>query len=110
MISQYWVGQIPAAPLVIEVKDDEGEAVNLSSYSNFEVQLLNHEEDLISTASGSLDTSNKSTGRFIWSWPTNASLFEYEGEYLFRLKITKTGALDYTTSHTIRVSEFGGTR
>jgi hypothetical protein len=110
MISQYWVGQIPATPLVIEIKDDEGEAVNLSSYTNFEVELLNQDQDLISTQSGSLDTSNKSTGRFIWSWPTNASLFEYRGDYLLRLKITKTGALDFTTSHTIRVSEFGGTR
>jgi hypothetical protein len=108
MISQYWLGQIPAAPLVIEIKDDEGEAVNLSTYTNFEIELLNPYDYLIDTVDGSLDTSNKGTGRFIWNWPTGESLFDTEGEYLFRLKMKKTNALDYTTSHTINVTGFGG--
>lgn len=109
MISQYWVGQIPAAPLVIEIKDDEGDAVNLSSYTSFTVELLNPFNDLLQTTGGTLDTSNKATGRFIWSWPTNDSLFDDEGEYLLRLRMAKSGALDFTTSHTINVTEFGGT-
>lgn len=109
MISQYWVGQIPATPLVIEIKDDEGDAVNLSSYTSFTVELLNPFNDLLETAGGTLDTSNKATGRFIWSWPTTDSLFDDEGEYLLRLKMAKNGALDFTTSHTIVVTEFGGT-
>lgn len=108
MISQYWVGQIPGTPLVIEVKDDDGDALNLSSYTNFQVEILNPFNDFLPLAGGSLDTSNKATGRFIWTWPTNDSLFDDEGEYLLRLKISKNGALDYTSTHTIYVSEIGG--
>lgn len=107
MISKYWVGQIPATPLVIEIRNDDGELVDLSSYTSFEVQILDPYNDILDLA-GTLDTSNKATGRLIWSWPTGGTIFEFEGEYILRLKMSKSGALDYTSQHTINVSEFGG--
>ena len=107
MISKYWVGQIPATPLVIEIRNDDGELVNLSSYTGFEVQILDPYNDELNLA-GTLDTTNKAIGRLVWSWPTGGTIFEFEGEYILRIKMTKTGALDYTSQHVLYVSEYGG--
>lgn len=108
MISKYWVGQIPATPLVIEIRNDDGELVDLSSYTTFTVQILDPYNDILDL-NGSLDTSNKDAGRFVWSWPTGGTIFEYPGEYILRLEIAKSGALDYTSQHVLYVSEYGGT-
>lgn len=110
MISQYWVGQKPASPLIIEIRNDNGELVDCSAYTTFTVEILDPYNDYLDTLNGSLNTSSKATGRFIWTWPTSASLFDFDGEYLFRFKMTNNNAEDYTSHHTFYVSHFGGTR
>ncbi len=40
MISQYWIGQIPARPLSILVKNQDGSDFNLSGYTTINVKML----------------------------------------------------------------------
>lgn len=109
MISQYWIDQIPARPLSIQVKDQSGADMNLSLYTTIEAVLLGTRNEEIALTGAVLDTSNKVTGNIIFRWPTDRSLFDYPGDYVFQLKMSGTGRLDFTTTHTIRVRELGRT-
>jgi hypothetical protein len=110
MISQYWIDQIPARPLSIQVKDENGEDINLSLYTTIEAVLLGSNNEEIDLAGSVLDTTAKSVGNIIFRWPTTRSLFEYPGDYVLQIKLTGTGRLDFTTTHTLRVRELGRTR
>ena len=107
MISQYWKEQIPAKPLSIKVKDQSGTDMNLSLYTTIEALLVGSNNDLVDLTGSVLDTSNKVTGNIVFKWPTDRSLFEYAGDYLFQLKLSGTGRKDFTTTHPIRVKELG---
>ena len=107
MISQYWIDQIPARPLSILIKDQSGTDMNLSLYTTIEAVLLGSKNEEISVTGSVLDTSNKAIGSIIFRWPTDRSLFKYPGDYIFQLKMSGTGRLDFTTTHTIRVRELG---
>lgn len=110
MISQYWTDQIPAQPLAIEIRDSLGNLLNMSGYTNFTVELLDEYNNEISLAGSSLNTSQISSGRLIFSWPTDRTLFDDPGEYLLRIKLSKNNAVDYTSTHLIMVKEFGKVR
>jgi hypothetical protein len=107
MISQYWINQIPARPLSIQVKDQDGNNVNLSPYTTIAAVLLGSNNEEISLTGSTLNTSGKEYGTIIFEWPTDRSLFEYPGDYVFQLKLSATGKLDFTTTHTLRVRELG---
>jgi len=107
MISQYWKDQIPAKPLSIQVKDQSGTDMNLSLYTTIEALLIGSNNEIIDLTGSVLDTSNKVTGNIIFRWPTSRSLFEWAGDYVFQLKLSGTGKLDFTTTHPIRVKELG---
>ena len=107
MISQYWIDQIPARPLSIQVKDQSGADMNLSLYTTIEAVLIGSRNEEITLTGAVLDTANKVTGNIIFRWPTDRSLFDYPGDYVFQLKMSGTGRLDFTTTHTIRVRELG---
>jgi len=107
MISQYWIDQIPARPLSIQVKDQDGNNVNLSPYTTIEAVMIGSRNEDISLTGATLNTSAKDLGTIIFEWPTDRSLFEYPGDYVFQLKMSGTGRLDFTTTHTIRVRELG---
>jgi hypothetical protein len=107
MISQYWIDQIPARPLSIQVKDQDGNDINLSAYTTIEAVLLGTRNEEISLTGATLNTSGKDLGIIIFEWPTTRSLFDYAGDYVFQLKMSGTGKLDFTTTHTIRVRELG---
>lgn len=110
MISQYWTDQIPAQPLAIELRDSNGSLLNMSGYTNFTVELLDEWNNEISTTGSTLNTTQVSSGRLIFSWPTDRTLFTDAGEYLLRIKLSKNGAIDYSTTHLIIVKEFGKVR
>lgn len=110
MISQYWIDQIPARPLSIQVKDEDGVDINLSLYTTIEAVLLGSNNEEIDLTGSVLDTTAKSVGNIIFRWPTTRSLFEYPGDYVLQIKLTGTGRLDFTTAHTLRVRELGRTR
>lgn len=110
MISQYWIDQIPARPLSIQVKDEDGVDLNLSLYTTIEAVLLGSNNEEIDLTGSVLDTTAKSVGNIIFRWPTTRSLFEYPGDYVLQIKLTGAGRLDFTTAHTLRVRELGRTR
>lgn len=107
MISQYWIDQIPARPLSIQVKDQSGADMNLSLYTNIEAVLIGSNNQEIDLTGSVLDTNNKAIGTIVFRWPTTRSLFDEPGDYVFQLKLGGNGRLDFTTTHTLRVRELG---
>jgi hypothetical protein len=110
MISQYWKDQIPARPLSIQVKDQDGNDMNLSGYTSYAVKMLGSRNEEISLTGSTLNTGNADIGKFIFRWPTDRTLFDYSGDYVIQLELTGTGKKDYTSTHTIRVRELGRVR
>lgn len=108
MISQYWVGQIPARPLSITVKNQGGEDYDLSAYSTITAKMLGSNNEEISLDGATINTANKNLGKIGFIWPTDKSLFEYPGDYVLQLQLVGTNKKDFTTTHTIRVRELGG--
>jgi hypothetical protein len=106
--SQYWVGQIPARPIAIDVRDSFGRAVSLNAYTGFNVIVLGSNNEEIDLTGSTLNTAGASTGRFIFRWPTDRSVFEESGEYLLQLELTSPTARDFTTEHNIKVRRLGG--
>lgn len=108
-INQYWVGQIPSIPIPITVYDSRGQVMNLSAYTDFKVVLLGSDNEVIDTTGSTLLTSGAATGRFVFRWPADRSLFNKAGEYLLQLEIDGAGGTkDFTTTHAIRVKRIGG--
>lgn len=109
MISQYWIDQIPARPLSIQVRTQSGDDANLSGYTDIEAVMLGSNNEEIDLTGSVLDTAGKSIGNIIFRWPTTRSLFEYPGDYVLQIKLSGTGRLDFTSTHTLRVRELGRT-
>ena len=110
MIGQYWRHQIPARPLSIQVKDSDGNDMDLSGYTTFTIKMLGSYNEELDLTGSTLNTTNKDIGKFTWFWPTDRSLFEYPGDYILQLECVGTGRKDYTTTHTLRVRELGKVR
>lgn len=107
-VSNYWVGDIPSAPLTIRVRDSRGNPLNLLGYT-FEVNLLGSDNEEIDASGGVLQTAGAVDGRLVFRWPTDESLFDKPGEYLLQLELNgPSGTKDSTTAHTIRVRKLGG--
>ena len=107
MISQYWIDQIPARPLSIQVKDQDGNDLSLSGYDTIEVVMLGSRNEQIDLTGSNLNTAAKAAGTLIFEWPTDRSLFDIPGDYVLQLKLSGMGKLDFTTTHTLRVRELG---
>lgn len=107
-ISQYWVGQKPDKPLAIDVRDTNGRAVNLSAYDGFNVRMVGSDNEDIDLTGSSLSTGGMDSGRFVFRFPTDRSVFTKTGEYLLQLELTSENSRDFTTVHTIRVRRLGG--
>lgn len=107
-ISTYYVGQIPARPLAIDVRDSDGRPVNLAGYTGYNVRVLGSDNEDIDLIGSTLNVSQAGTGRFVFRWPSDRSLFDKHGEYLLQMEFTSPTARDFTTEHTIRVRKFGG--
>jgi hypothetical protein len=107
MISQYWKDQIPAKPLSIEIKNQDGTDMNLLGYDDIEVIIVGSNNELIDLAGSSLNTNGRIIGKLIFFWPTDRSLFNYAGDYVLQVKLSGTGKMDFTTTHNIRVKELG---
>jgi hypothetical protein len=110
MISQYWLKQIPARPLSIQVKNQDGLEYDLSGYTDIKVVLLGSNNETINTTGAVVDTSNANIGKILFRWPTDRSLFDNSGDYVLQLELTGTGKKDFTSTHTIRVRELGRIR
>lgn len=107
MISQYWINQIPARPLAIDIKDQSGANMNLSGYTSITAKMVGSSNEDIDLTGSNLITTAKSVGKLTFVWPTDRSLFTKTGDYQFQIRLAGTGVLDMTTVHTIRVKELG---
>lgn len=108
-ISQYYVGAIPSRPLAIDVRDSFGNIMNLSAYTQFNVKMVGSDNEDIDLTGSTLTTSGAATGRFVFRFPTDRSVFTEAGEYLLQMEIVgANGTRDYTTTHHIRVHRLGG--
>lgn len=107
-ISQYWVDQIPARPIAIDVRGSEGEVLNLSAYTDFNVKMVGSDNEEIDLSGATLSTAGAGTGRFVFRFPTDRSVFNKTGDYLMQLELVGPGSRDYTTVHTIKVRRLGG--
>jgi hypothetical protein len=107
MISQYWKDQIPARPLSILVKNQDGTDANLSGYTTINIKMVGSRNEEVSLAGAVIETAGRDLGRIILRWPTDRSLFEYIGDYVLQLELLGTGKKDFTSTHTLRVRELG---
>lgn len=107
MIGSYYVGQRPAAPLSIEIVDNDGVAVNLSTYNNFEMVMLDPQNKRVDLTGSILGTA-PGVGRLYYRLPENRSVFDKPGEYVMQLRLGNETSLDYTSEYTIRIKALGG--
>lgn len=105
----YWVGQIPSRPMYFNVYNQRGEVFDLSG-ADTEVRLimLGSDNESIDTSDGTLTIPAAEDGLVRFDWPTEQSLFNKRGEYVFQLEIKGTGRRDYTSRKTIVVRDLGG--
>lgn len=108
MISQYYLDQIPARPLVIQVKFQDGTNANLLGYDNIKARMIGSNNEEIDLTGSTLVTTLANEGKLTFRWPTTRSLFNYVGDYLLQIELKGTDRRDFTSTHTIRVREFGG--
>lgn len=110
-ISRFYVGQIPARPMSITVRDPYGGSVDMRQYNSFSVVLLDSDNRRVDLTGGNLSVADAATGRFILTWPKDRSVFTKPGEYVMQLEFrADNGARDFTTEHTIRVRKLGGAK
>jgi|LauGreDrversion4_2_1035121.scaffolds.fasta_scaffold02123_14 hypothetical protein len=109
MISQYWINQIPARPLVMQVKNEQGQDLDLSAYTDISIIMIGSDNEPISLSGSSLNTTLANIGKLTFSWPTDRSLFKRAGEYVLQVQLKASDRLDFTTTHMIRVRELGRT-
>lgn len=109
MITEYEVGQIPAQPLTIAVRDDADGSVNLTVYTTIKVEVLGSDNEKVDLTGVELFTEGARNGNIAVVWPKDRSLFTKHGDYLLRLALYDSeGSRDYTRPQTIRVRRFGG--
>lgn len=106
-ISQYEVGQIPLRNLTLTVKDSYGRNVNLTPYTDISVRMLGSDNEEVDLSGSNVNTGGSSSGRIIFEWPRDRSLFTKSGDYVLQLVLKTANAKDMTTAHTIRVRQLG---
>ncbi len=89
MISQYWIDQIPARPIVIDIKDSSGAAANLAGYTTITPYLINERNQEVDITGYSLDISQRATGRILFTFPQGRSVFEDPGDYLLQIELKR---------------------
>lgn len=107
MIGFYYVGQIPASPMSIEVVDNDGVPVNLSSYTSLQAVMLDPQNNEVDLTGGTLGAA-PGVGRLYYRLPENRSVFDRPGEYVLQLRLANETAVDFTSEFTIRVKSLGG--
>lgn len=100
----FWVGQIPAAPLAMDVINQRGNSIDLSKYSEINLIMLGA-DNRRKKLQGNL-TVNANTAQVIYNW-AGQSLFDRPGEYLIQLELIGNGAVDYSSPQTFIVRQLG---
>ena len=106
-IGQYWVGQIPLRNLSLTVKDNNGRALNCVDYTDVSVRILGSNNETVSLTGSNLNRAGAAVGRFVFEWPRDKSIFTDSGDYVLQMLLKSTGAVDITTTYTMRVRDLG---
>lgn len=106
-LGTFWLGQIPAQPLSMIVVNQEGRNVNLSRYDEINLIMLGADNQRKTLTDGNLIVGNS---QVTYEWPTDRSLFDKPGDYIFQLELIGQGVRDYTGPQTIVVRKLGGGR
>lgn len=96
-----WVGMKPFKPLVLEIKDTQGQPVTLADYNSVLVLIKSPLGTTITDATAV--TTIIAPNKVSYAWGTT-SIFTSPGDYKFQVKMTKPGGvIDLSTIHTIEV-------
>jgi hypothetical protein len=107
----YWVGEKPGGAMTITVLDEEsGLPADLSIYNAVRLVMLDSKNNEVDLDGGVVAISNPAQGRVVFGWPSDRSLFERPGEYVFQLEFTTPSAVVKTDVQNILVKKLGGTR
>lgn len=87
-------GQIPVEPLLIPVRDENGNARDLSAYTG--AALLVSGPDGVLRTGGTATITDEESGTVIYEWPAT-SLFDVPGDYRIALRLSAGSGADYTT-------------
>ena len=108
----YWVGERPGGSMVITVLDqDTGLPANIAPYNEARMRMLDSKNREVDLGNGEAIISNGSTGRVVFRWPTDKSLFERPGEYVFQIELAGgmgNSVIAKTTVEHIIVKRLGG--
>lgn len=106
----YWVGEKPGGAMIITVLDSTGTPANLSQFTSARLRMLDADNHEVYADPSQTQISNPATGRVVFAWPTNRSLFTEPGEYVLQLELSTATAKRYTSVQDILVKELGGVR
>lgn len=107
MISQYWVGDKPSAPLTISVKDSLGRGLNASGYDRVYARMVGSDNEEVDLTGSQLNDIGSLNGYFQFVFPSDRSLFTKAGDYVLQLVLETDKARDITSAHTLRVRALG---
>lgn len=94
----FFVGQIPAEPMVLTVVDASGQAIDLSDYDAAEVTIVNSSGVAVDQGDGFTAITAPLAGQVQFVWPST-SIFTVAGDYKYQLELTATGNVrDLTTT------------
>lgn len=109
-IGVYELGQIPSRPLVVALKDENGQPLNLAPYTTVNFRLKGSNNEDIDLSGGNVQVMDRAGGRVALHFPRTHSVFTKTGDYVFDVELLGAQARDYTTTGTIRVTKLGGVR
>jgi hypothetical protein len=109
-IGVYEVGQIPSRPLVVLLKDEGGQNLDLSGYTNVRFRMKGSRNEDVDLIGSDVQIMDRRGGRVALHFAKDHSVFTNPGDYVFDVELSGPSARDYTTSGTIRVTQLGGTK
>jgi len=109
-IGVYEVGQIPSRPLVVALKDENGQPLSLSAYDTVRFRMKGSSNEDVDLSAGDVQVMDRNEGRVALHFPKSHSVFTRSGDYVFDLELVGSAGRDYTTTGVIRVTKLGGIR
>lgn len=106
-IIQMEKGQIPLKNLTMTVKDAYGRPTNVTGYTSITARMLGSDNEEVDLTGAVVNRGGAASGRIIFEWPRDRSLFTKRGDYVLQLVLETANSKDYTRPLTIRVSELG---
>jgi hypothetical protein len=107
MISTYYRGDIPLDPLVLSVRAQNNQQMNLTGYA-VTARMIDPANKEVDLSDADLNSIGIESGVFQFVFPTNKTLFKRTGDYMLQLVIASPeGRVQKTSPYTIRVREMG---